>query len=120
MTAARNGQYRLAYKLIDDADHMIEGGYMFTVMGDGFDGRDYRFNNLELIPDQAEYQAGDLDWEDLDWVQGIYGAETGLCQVWVRSEIQLVPEAALGAVSDAHSQPVPFFGSEAIYRELHR
>ncbi|MCB9941131.1 MAG: alpha-2-macroglobulin [Planctomycetaceae bacterium] len=53
------GQYRLASKITDDSGHTIEGGYLFTIIGEGFDGRDYRFNSLELIPDKAEYRAGD-------------------------------------------------------------
>lgn len=59
LDATAKGQYRLVSKLADDAGHEIEGGYLFTVIGEGFDGRDYRFNSLELIPDKAEYRAGD-------------------------------------------------------------
>lgn len=59
LDATAKGQYRLASKITDDAGHTIEGGYLFTVIGEGFDGRDYRFNHLELIPDKAEYRAGD-------------------------------------------------------------
>lgn len=57
--ASGKGQYRLSCKLADAEGHAIEGGYLFTIVGDGFDGRDYRFNHIELIPDQAEYQPGD-------------------------------------------------------------
>ena len=32
---------------------------MFVVRGKGFDGRDFRFNDIELITDKKEYQAGD-------------------------------------------------------------
>ena len=39
--------------------HTIEGGYVFTVIGEGFDGADFRFNDLELIPDKREYAPGD-------------------------------------------------------------
>ena len=59
LDATAKGQYRLASKVADDNGHEIEGGYLFTVIGEGFDGRDYRFNSLELIPDKAEYRAGD-------------------------------------------------------------
>jgi hypothetical protein len=38
MMASAKGQYRLSYKLTDAADHTIEGGYIFTIIGDGFDG----------------------------------------------------------------------------------
>jgi len=59
MRASAKGQYRLSYELTDAANHTIEGGYMLTIMGDGFDGSNYRFNNLEIIPDRQDYQAGD-------------------------------------------------------------
>ena len=57
--ASAKGQYRLSYKVTDAQDHTIEGGYLFTITGDGFDGADYRFNDLELIPDKLDYQPGD-------------------------------------------------------------
>jgi len=57
--AASKGQYRLAYEVTDSQDHTIEGGYLFTIIGDGFDGKDYRFNQLELIPEKAEYANGE-------------------------------------------------------------
>lgn len=57
--AAAKGQYRLSYKLTDKKEHVIEGGYLFTIIGDGFDGQDYRFNDIELIPEMAEYQPGE-------------------------------------------------------------
>ena len=37
----------------------IEGGYVFTITGEGFDGSQFRFNHLELIPDKREYAPGD-------------------------------------------------------------
>ena len=55
----RPGKYRLSYRLTDKKDHTIEGGYVFVVRGDGFDGRDFRFNDLELVTDQREYAPGD-------------------------------------------------------------
>ena len=53
------GQYRLSYKVTDDKQHTMEGGYLFVVIGDGFDGHEYRFNDLELITDKKEYAPGD-------------------------------------------------------------
>ncbi len=55
MKAAEPGQYRISYKVSDDKKHAIEGGYVFVVRGQGFDGKDYRFNDIELIPDKKEY-----------------------------------------------------------------
>ena len=56
--ASEGGQYRLSYKLRDSKRHMIEGGYVFTVMGAGMEASQFRFNNLELVPDQREYAPG--------------------------------------------------------------
>jgi hypothetical protein len=58
-TAASAGQYRLSYTLNDGSGHSIEGGYLFTVFGEGFDGSDFQFNDLELLTDKREYQPGD-------------------------------------------------------------
>lgn len=57
--ASSAGQFRLSYELTDTQGHTQEGGYLFTVIGQGFDGKNYRFNELELIPDQREYRAGE-------------------------------------------------------------
>ncbi|MGH7172674.1 MAG: MG2 domain-containing protein, partial [Gemmataceae bacterium] len=57
--AGEAGQYRLSYKLTDAKRHTIEGGYVFLVRGEGFDGRDFRFNDIELITDKREYKPGD-------------------------------------------------------------
>ncbi len=57
--ASRPGQYRLSYTVTDEKKHAIEGAYVFVVRGDGFDGRSFRFNDIELVPDKREYGAGD-------------------------------------------------------------
>ncbi|MEI6969930.1 MAG: MG2 domain-containing protein [bacterium] len=60
--AAKPGQYRLAYKVTDAAGHTIEGGYVFSVMGttaDGTGAKDFRFNEIELVPDKREYKPGE-------------------------------------------------------------
>lgn len=57
--ASEPGQYRLAYELVDDAEHTVEGGQMLTITGDGFNGSQFRFNDLELIPERREYQPGE-------------------------------------------------------------
>jgi len=59
LVAAEAGQYRLSYKLTDSKKHTIEGGSVFLVRGKDFDGRDFRFNDLELTTDRREYQPGD-------------------------------------------------------------
>jgi uncharacterized protein YfaS (alpha-2-macroglobulin family)/tetratricopeptide (TPR) repeat protein len=57
--ASRSGQYRFSYELTDAQGHKIEGGYVFTIIGEGFDGADFRFANLELVPDKKDYQPGE-------------------------------------------------------------
>ncbi len=57
--ASRPGQYRLAYTVTDAKNHSIEGGYIFTVRGEGDDSAGYRFAKIELITDKAEYAPGD-------------------------------------------------------------
>ena len=59
LTADRAGQYRLSYTLTDGKGHKIEGGYVFTIRGKGTDGRNFRFSQIELIPDKTEYQPGE-------------------------------------------------------------
>ncbi len=68
--------------------------------------------------DWAAYKAGTITWKDLPWVQGIYGPQTGLRQVWVRTELQMMPGVDWVASDSAAAQPVPFFGSAALYYNL--
>jgi uncharacterized protein YfaS (alpha-2-macroglobulin family) len=58
--ASEQGQYRLSLVLTDSKEHQIEGGYIFTVRGEGFDGSQFRFSSLELIPDKQDYAPGDM------------------------------------------------------------
>ncbi|MBR6074750.1 MAG: hypothetical protein IKP87_05550, partial [Victivallales bacterium] len=58
-SASRAGQYRLSWTLTDAKGRSVEGGQLFTVHGEGYDGRDFRYSALELIPDKAEYAEGE-------------------------------------------------------------
>ena len=59
------GQYRLSYTVTDDKGHAIEGGYVFVVRGEGFNGKEFRFNDIELdrrqegVPGRRHRQADD-------------------------------------------------------------
>jgi uncharacterized protein YfaS (alpha-2-macroglobulin family) len=55
LKASEKGQFRLSYSVTDKAGHEVEGGYMFTIIGEGFDGSEFRFNDLEIVPDKREY-----------------------------------------------------------------
>lgn len=59
LKASEPGQYRLSLSVTDDAQHTIEGAYLFVVRGEGFDGSEFQFNDLELIADKAEYAPGE-------------------------------------------------------------
>ncbi|MEM7392258.1 MAG: MG2 domain-containing protein, partial [Verrucomicrobiota bacterium] len=57
--AHKAGQYRLSYALTDAKGNQREGATLITVRGRGFDGEGFRFNDIELTLDKAEYQPGD-------------------------------------------------------------
>jgi len=59
LTADKAGQYRLVYKVTDAKGQSIEGGYIFVIRGEEFDGKNFRFDTLELITDKAEYVPGE-------------------------------------------------------------
>ncbi len=52
---------------------------------------------------------------DLAWPQGVYGAQTGLRQVWLETELQMDQWANN---ADRQSPVIPYFGSSALYYEL--
>ncbi|MCS7238083.1 MAG: MG2 domain-containing protein, partial [Thermoguttaceae bacterium] len=58
LKAGSSGQFRLAVQVSDSQGHTIEGGYVFTVIGDQLRAEEYQFNELELVPDRREYQPG--------------------------------------------------------------
>lgn len=59
LKASEPGQYRLALLVDDGQGHVIEGAQLLVVMGQGFDGAAFRFNDLEIIADKAEYAPGE-------------------------------------------------------------
>lgn len=68
----------------------------------------------------ASYMAGTASFSDLPWPQGMYGSRTGLRQVWVRIELQLLPEQAAGRADPHGELAIPFFGSASLYYAMHR
>jgi uncharacterized protein YfaS (alpha-2-macroglobulin family) len=59
IAATEAGQYRLSLTVTDAEGRSREGGYVFVIRGEGFDGREFRFNDLELMTDKAEYAPGE-------------------------------------------------------------
>jgi alpha-2-macroglobulin len=57
--ASQAGQYRLSLKVSDKKQHTIEGGYVFVVRGEGFTGKEFRFDHIELVTDKREYAPGE-------------------------------------------------------------
>jgi uncharacterized protein YfaS (alpha-2-macroglobulin family) len=54
------GQYRLAVEFDDGAGHKVEGTSHVSVRGQGFEGKDFRFPDLEVIAEKAEYHPGEI------------------------------------------------------------
>lgn len=59
LTAGQAGQYRIAYTLTNASGASVEGGALVLVLGEGFDGSDFRFDALELLVERSEYAPGD-------------------------------------------------------------
>ncbi len=58
LKASEPGRYRLVYMSNAAADP-VTGGMIFSIRGPGFDGGGFRFGDLELVPDKAEYAPGE-------------------------------------------------------------
>lgn len=63
LKASEPGQYRLSYEVTDKKGNTIEGGYVFSIRGADADwhaaGKDFRFNDIEIINDKKEYAPGE-------------------------------------------------------------
>lgn len=53
------GQFRVSVKLKDTAGHEVEASTFVLVRGEGFNGKDFRFDDLEVVTAQDEYKPGD-------------------------------------------------------------
>lgn len=53
------GQYRVTFKTQDSWGEEVLGNAVFWVSGPKFDGRVYRFNDLEIIADKRTYKVGE-------------------------------------------------------------
>jgi len=77
----------------------------------------------ELRPSDSQwsqYKGGSLAWQDLYWPQGLYGAQMGLRQAWLRIELQLMPGKNWVANNPAGQRAITFFGSAAVYYAMYR
>ncbi|MBR0236547.1 MAG: alpha-2-macroglobulin [Thermoguttaceae bacterium] len=53
------GQYRIEYSVDDGANHVCKGGQLITLRGDGFNSKDYRFADLEIVPEKDTCNPGE-------------------------------------------------------------
>ncbi|MEM7394488.1 MAG: hypothetical protein AAF492_19315, partial [Verrucomicrobiota bacterium] len=59
LQAHAEGQYRISCVLNDARGREEEGAALVTIRGKGFDGTGFRFDDLSLTLDKAEYRPGD-------------------------------------------------------------
>lgn len=79
-----------------------------------------RFDTLTRPDDVqwAQYKSGTRSWENIDWVQSIYGTKTGLRQHWCRIELQLQPGVDADLDDTTGQSALTFFGSAAVYQKM--
>ena len=65
----------------------------------------------------AEYLAGSRTWENISWVQDVYGSDGGLRQAWCRFEIQLRPA---DVEDNSAAAAMPLLGSGAVFFRLEK
>jgi prepilin-type N-terminal cleavage/methylation domain-containing protein len=74
--------------------------------------------NLDLYPSTANYSsylAGTSTWISLPWPRGMYSSTFGLRQVYLHTELQLMPKNRKGQQDTSGSLPVPFYNSNTLY-----
>lgn len=77
----------------------------------------------EMHPTEAEwsaYQSGSATFTSLSWPQGLCGSQTGVRQVSIRMELQLLPATAAGQPDASGQLAIPFLGSAALSYTLHQ
>jgi hypothetical protein len=63
----------------------------------------------------SSYTSGTTTWSNLPWPQGLFGSSKGVRQVWLRSEMQLMPGVTWVAGNSAGAGAIPFLGSAVFY-----
>ena len=56
----RSGQFRITFRTEDPWGGEVQGNAVLWVAGDKFDGKLYRFNDLEVLTDKRDYAAGEM------------------------------------------------------------
>jgi type II secretory pathway pseudopilin PulG len=74
-----------------------------------------------LRPSAAEwsqFQSSSLTWANMSWPQCLKGKTTGLRQAWIRTELQLVPDAENSTLDVYGAKTVPYFGSASLMYQV--
>lgn len=77
------------------------------------------FERLLRPSDEQWQDVTNIGWEELPWAQQLCFAKKGIRQAWLRIQMQLLPAEA-GQSGASGQQPIPFFGSAAIYYAMHQ
>ncbi|MEQ8765305.1 MAG: MG2 domain-containing protein [Planctomycetota bacterium] len=59
LSLGQSGQYRLVARFEDDEGREVTSGVIFTALGTGDATADFRFDDLELVPDRSTYRPGE-------------------------------------------------------------
>ena len=87
--------------------------YTATISGSAQPRAAVRFV-VTLSPTDAQLATyPSVTWQNLPWPQGICSPTMGLRQVWVRTELQLIPSGTWTVTNSAGQQAVPYFDSSA-------
>jgi hypothetical protein len=65
--------------------------------------------------DISSYKAGTTAWSNLPWAQGFSSPNAGMRQIWIRTELQMMPPGVSLVTNASAKHTVPFFGSAAYY-----
>lgn len=74
--------------------------------------------NLTVSPSLTEYsnyQAGSTTWGNMSWPQGLFASTYGVRQVWLATELQLMPASKAGTQDPTGLFVIPMFGSSTLY-----
>jgi prepilin-type N-terminal cleavage/methylation domain-containing protein len=63
----------------------------------------------------SSYKAGTTTWSNLPWAQGFSSPNAGMRQIWIRTELQMMPPGVSLVTNASAKHTVPFFGSAAYY-----
>jgi hypothetical protein len=95
------GQYRLDVVFDDGAGHQVQGTAHTSVRGEGFDGRDFRFPDLEVLAEKPEYAPG----EEASLLVNI-AQEGGTVMVFPRAENGAYPRPQVVTLAQGKSTRV--------------